>query len=92
MSWYRYSSPLLDLLKLREPNLNIFISGVLFCVDMTSTTQSLRRVRVPNRRYVDVDGEDEDRNISPMDKFRQDVFQVINDQLIIDLKYRLEGI
>ncbi|KAI6656084.1 hypothetical protein LOD99_11330 [Oopsacas minuta] len=51
----------------------------------------LKRVRVPNRRYFDVDDGDEDRNMSPMDKFRQDVFQVINDQLISDLKYRLEA-
>ena len=48
-----------------------------------------KRVRVHNRRYFDVD--DEDPNMSPRDRFRQDVFQVINDQLISDLQYRLEA-
>ena len=42
-----------------------------------------------NRRYFDVD--DEDPDMSPRDRFRQDVFQVINDQLISDLQYRLEA-
>ncbi|KAI6657139.1 hypothetical protein LOD99_15925 [Oopsacas minuta] len=47
----------------------------------------LKRGRVPNRRYFDVDDGDKDRNMSPMAKFRQDVFQVINDRLIVDFKY-----
>ena len=42
-----------------------------------------------NRRYFDLN--DEDPNMSPRDRFRQDVFQVINDKLISDLQYRLEA-
>ena len=64
--------------------------GIILC-GHDQYNSVLKRVRVPNRRYVDVDDEDEDRKMSPMDKFRQDVFQVINDQLISDLKYRLEA-
>ena len=46
---------------------------------------------MPNNRYVDVGDKDENRNMSPMVKFRQDVFQVINNQLNSDLKYRLKS-
>ena len=79
MSWYRYSSPLLDLLKQRTEFENFHKRVIILC-GHDQYNSVLKRVRVPNRRYVDVDDEHSDRNMSPMDKFRQDLFQVFNDQ------------
>ena len=64
--------------------------GIILC-GHDQYNSVFKRVRVPNRRYVDVDDEDEDPNMTQRDRFRQDVFQVINYQLISDLKYRLEA-
>ena len=63
--------------------------GIILC-GHAQYNSVLKRVRVPNNRYVDVGDKDENRNMSPIDKFRQDVIQVINNQLISDLKYRLK--
>ena len=56
---------------------------------MTSSTQSLSDFECTT--VVNFDVENEDPNMSPRDRFRQDVFQVINDQLISYLQYRLEA-
>ena len=63
--------------------------GIIMC-GHAQYNSVLKQVRVPNNRYVDVGDKDENRNMSPMDKFRQDVIEVINNQLISDLKYRLK--
>ena len=65
--------------------------GIIMC-GHDHCNSVFKLVREPNRRYVDIDDEDEVPNMSPRDRFRQDVFQAINDQLISDLKYRLKHI
>ena len=60
--------------------------GILLC-GHDQYNSAIRRVRVRSCRY---DGENtEDSNLSPKDRFKQEVFLVINDQLISDLKHRL---
>ena len=89
MSWYRYSSPLLVLLNLKRTEFEHFHNrGIILC-NMTSSTQSLSDFECTT--VVNFDVENEDPNMSPRDRFRQDVFQVINDQLISYLQYRLEA-
>ena len=60
--------------------------GILQC-GHDQYNSAIRRVRVRSCRY---DGENtEDSNLSPKDRFKQEVFLVINDQLISNLKHRL---
>ena len=70
MSWYRNSSPLLDLLKLREPNLNIFISGVL-----------LKRTKNELRNRI---GQNQLSSLSIMSNESDTLRQLVFSQLIID--------
>ena len=55
--------------------------GVLLC-GHSQYNSGLKRLRVPNCRYYDENVEDS--MLSPKDKFKEEVFLVIIDQLIHD--------